>query len=84
MFSRWGGIPRFDLEKAHEEIQQALLDEAILKCQVDILLFNSVSIEKDSMNHNIVHVYTNTPDINNSADSKPYTEKLVKFAFDSL
>ncbi|RHZ85215.1 hypothetical protein Glove_69g70 [Diversispora epigaea] len=70
LFSKWGGIPRFILEKAQDSIQQLLLEEAIVK-NSNPKIFNFVGEidHADDISHRLIHIHTNT-----------YTDKIIRFA----
>ncbi|RHZ77618.1 hypothetical protein Glove_174g112 [Diversispora epigaea] len=76
LFSRWGGIPRFVLEKAQDSIQQQLLEEAIIKN-------SNKELFKYDMSNKLFHIHTNIPDKDNKnkEDIKTfYKKKFLQFA----
>ncbi|CAG8604475.1 6323_t:CDS:1 [Paraglomus brasilianum] len=76
LFRKWGGIPRFVLEKADDYPQQKNLDDEISKC--DTSLFNYVG---DTNNYDgVIHIHTNSPDEENLDVSKHYQKKVLQFA----
>lgn len=63
-FLKWGGVPRFVLQKASRADHQRKLDNAIEKYKIDI--FDSVdsvseSEVRDSLSNKLVHIHTNLP-----------------------
>ncbi|RHZ85356.1 hypothetical protein Glove_66g167 [Diversispora epigaea] len=62
LFMKWGGIPRFVLEKGNDETHQNKLTGAIPDCKMDIFDFiGESSIGKDDISHMIVHLRVNLP-----------------------
>jgi hypothetical protein len=62
LFDKWGGIPRFVLEKANEETQQSKLQEAIDACDESILIASIGKSEtKQDISHKLIHIMTNPP-----------------------
>ncbi|CAG8702627.1 17099_t:CDS:1, partial [Acaulospora colombiana] len=93
LFLKWGGIPRFVLEKASDPTQQNTLEDAIAR-------FNYIgkSDSRDEVSHKLIHICTN-PLIDESeddgsdievesgeeveyVDEEPYTLKTITFASD--
>ena len=63
LFYKWGGIPRFVLEKANEATQQNKLKEAIDACDESILMASIGKSEaKQDISHKLIHIMTNPPD----------------------
>eukprot|EP00953_Heterococcus_sp_UTEX-ZZ885_P008874 5265-Heterococcus_DN1.PRE.26 len=63
LFLRWGGVPRYVLEYAEDLQQQALLDEALLRCLsagVGAVISNAgeVSGSTDTLSDKIIHITT--------------------------
>ncbi|RGB27176.1 hypothetical protein C1646_769459 [Rhizophagus diaphanus] len=62
LFLKWGGIPRYVLEKAKDITSQQKLDDAILDCDMDIFKYiGESSVERTTTSHMIVHNYVNLP-----------------------
>ncbi|RHZ81442.1 hypothetical protein Glove_120g113 [Diversispora epigaea] len=62
LFMKWGGIPRFVLEKGNDETYQNKLTDAIPNCKMDIFDFIGESfVGKDDISHMIVHLCVNLP-----------------------
>ncbi|CAG8634163.1 15188_t:CDS:1 [Funneliformis mosseae] len=62
LFYKWGGIPRFVLEKANEGTQQNKLQEAIDACDESILMSSIGKSEaKQDISHKLIHIMTNPP-----------------------
>ena len=85
LFSKWGGIPRYVLEKANDRTQQSKLNDAIKSCEENIFDFTGERcIEISKFSHMIVHIDVNLPDENdNKLDQNgkpPYTEVILRFA----
>lgn len=62
LFSMWGGIPRYVLERASDVIHQNKLNSAIKDCEMDI--FDSIDescIERTKVSHMLVHMEVNLP-----------------------
>ncbi|PKK58121.1 hypothetical protein RhiirC2_796830, partial [Rhizophagus irregularis] len=71
LFSKWGGIPRYVLERANDETHQSKLIDAIKGCKVKI--FDDIGekcIERSETSHMIAHI-----DVNPS-----YKEVILRFA----
>ncbi|RHZ89298.1 hypothetical protein Glove_16g200 [Diversispora epigaea] len=80
LFSKWGGIPRFVLEKAQDPCQQRLLEEAIVKnSDKRIFKFVGETDSSDDMSHMLLHIHTNIPDKVNDIRTS-YIEKFLLFA----
>ncbi|RGB23711.1 hypothetical protein C1646_527493 [Rhizophagus diaphanus] len=58
LFDKWGGIPRFVLEKATDYSHQCKLQEAIDACDFDILDYVGATEAKDT-SHKLIHIVTN-------------------------
>ncbi|RHZ45055.1 hypothetical protein Glove_692g46 [Diversispora epigaea] len=77
LFSKWGGIPRFTLEKAQEPIQQTFLEEAIAR-NSNPRLFEFIG-EIDHIGdsrHMLIHIHTDVPEEN----KEYYIYKIMRFA----
>src|SRR5436305_4766038 len=62
LFYKWGGIPRFALEKANETTQQNKLKEAIDACDESIFMASIGKSEaKQDISHKLIHIMTNPP-----------------------
>ncbi|GBC06602.1 hypothetical protein RclHR1_06950008 [Rhizophagus clarus] len=62
LFSKWGGIPRYVLEKANEKVYQNMLKDAIYNCKEDIFDYVGESdVERTLSSHMIVHIHVNLP-----------------------
>jgi hypothetical protein len=59
LFSSWGGIPRFVLQRANKVEHQAMLDVAIKKCKIDIFDFVDKGKDQSFLSHELVHIHTN-------------------------
>ena len=73
LFSKWGGIPRYVLEMANDEIYQSKLIDAIKGCKAKI--FDDIGercIERSETSHMIAHI-----DVNPSCK-----EVILRFASD--
>ncbi|CAB5205970.1 unnamed protein product [Rhizophagus irregularis] len=85
-FGKWGGIPRYVLERANDVTHQAKLNEAIKGSKGDI--FDDIGescIERSKFSHMIVHINVNHPVENDNKDENgkiPYTIVTIKFASD--
>ncbi|CAG8478271.1 14306_t:CDS:2, partial [Acaulospora colombiana] len=98
LFLKWGGIPRFVLDKASDPIQQNMLEDAIAGCDEKIFNYIGESDSKDLISHKLVHIYTNPligEEENDESDveveggeeveyvnEEPYTLKTIVFASD--
>lgn len=61
LFGRWGGIPRYVLDFAHDVPKQATLDEAIARQSfVKIERFKGATKGKDDVSHKIIHLVVHT------------------------
>ncbi|PKY33166.1 hypothetical protein RhiirB3_532363 [Rhizophagus irregularis] len=86
LYSKWGGIPRYVLERANDVTHQAKLNEAIKGSKGDI--FDDIGescIERSKFSHMIVHINVNHPVENDNKDENgkiPYTIVTIKFASD--
>ncbi|RHZ55278.1 hypothetical protein Glove_417g36 [Diversispora epigaea] len=84
LFSKWGGIPRFVLEKTQDSTQQQLLEEAIVKnSNKRLFTFVGEINHTDNMSNKLLHIYTNIPnkDNENKEDIKIfYKKKFLQFA----
>ncbi|RHZ53526.1 hypothetical protein Glove_441g117 [Diversispora epigaea] len=69
LFFKWGGIPRFVLEKASDQTQQNLLEEAIARCDEKIFNYIGESDIRDEVSHKLIHICTN-PLIDESEDDE--------------
>ncbi|RHZ88573.1 hypothetical protein Glove_22g85 [Diversispora epigaea] len=67
LFLKWGGIPRFVLEKASDQTQQNLLEEAIARCDEKIFNYIGENDIRDEVSHKLIHICTN-PLIDESED----------------
>ncbi|RHZ77089.1 hypothetical protein Glove_186g10 [Diversispora epigaea] len=77
LFSKWGGIPRFTLEKAQERTQQIFLEEAIAR-NSNPRLFEFIG-EIDHIGdsrHILIHIHTDVPEEN----KEYYIYKTMRFA----
>jgi hypothetical protein len=94
LYSKWGGIPRYVLERANDVTHQAKLNDAIKGCKGDI--FDDIGescIERSKFSHMIVHINVNLPVKNDNKPVEnqlqldengkiPYTKITLKFASD--
>ncbi|CAJ0751810.1 24068_t:CDS:1, partial [Entrophospora sp. SA101] len=82
--SRWGGIPRFILEKALDSSQQNHLEDAISKSNGRLFEFVGEIDHADDVSHRIIHIHTNLPDEdggeNEESEEAPYIQKFIRFA----
>src|SRR6185369_3117412 len=86
LFLKWGGIPRFVLEKANDPVQQRKLEDAIVRCGESIFRYLGKSEIPDDMSHKLFHICTNVPIRGNgSEDSEVESaeDSEVKSAEDS-
>ena len=86
LFLKWGGIPRFVLEKANDPVQQRKLEDAIVRCDESIFRYLGESEIPDDMSHKLFHICTNVPIRGNgSEDSEVESaeDSEVKSAEDS-
>ena len=65
-FLRWGGIPRYVLQRANRVDYQSKLDIAVSKCKIDIFDFVGESEGRDTLrrldlSHKLVNTHTNLP-----------------------
>ncbi|CAG8827229.1 22650_t:CDS:1, partial [Cetraspora pellucida] len=84
LFHKWGGIPRFVLEKANDQTQQDKLLDAIARCDEKIFTYIE---ESESGDHKLIHINTNVLIEENNIELKnsdPYTQKVLKFASDYI
>ncbi|KAF0382297.1 putative crinkler family protein [Gigaspora margarita] len=82
LYMRWGGIPRFVLENAHDKAQQNLLQHAIDTVDETILNYVGETNCPDDVSHKLVHIRTNLP-VDEETDVEkvlPYTETYIYFA----
>jgi hypothetical protein len=91
LFLKWGGIPRFVLEKANDPVQQGMLEDAFARCDERIFSYVGESEIRDDMSHKLFHICTNVPIRGNgsgeveSAEEKPYyTRKSIAFGSDYI
>ncbi|CAG8616946.1 15762_t:CDS:1, partial [Acaulospora morrowiae] len=93
LFLKWGGIPRFVLEKARNQTQQSLLEKAISVCDEKIFNYIGESDSENDVSHKLIHIYTNplidSDDIEveggegvEHVDEEPYTLQIMAFASD--
>ncbi|CAH1767267.1 7378_t:CDS:2 [Entrophospora sp. SA101] len=84
LYSRWGGIPRFILEKALDSSQQNHLEDAISKSNGRLFEFVGEIDHADDVSHRIIHIHTNLPDEdggeNEESEEAPYIQKFIRFA----
>ncbi|EXX62053.1 hypothetical protein RhiirA5_395628 [Rhizophagus irregularis] len=70
-FRKWGGIPRFVLERANYKTHQDKLNSAIKRSKMDIFDYIGESIGDDNVSHMLVHIHVNLPaedDVSNDDD----------------
>ncbi|PKC69765.1 hypothetical protein RhiirA1_503530, partial [Rhizophagus irregularis] len=60
-FRKWGGIPRFVLERANYKTHQDKLNSAIKRSKMDIFDYIGESIGDDNVSHMLVHIHVNLP-----------------------
>ncbi|CAG8493631.1 4984_t:CDS:2, partial [Ambispora gerdemannii] len=77
LFSRWGGIPRFTLEKAQDSSQQNHLEDAISKSNWRLFDFVGEIDHADDVSHRLIHIHTNLPDEESeeNGEEAPYIQK---------
>ncbi|CAG8779222.1 17223_t:CDS:2 [Gigaspora margarita] len=81
LYSCWGGIPRFILEKALDSSQQNHLEDAISKCNARLLEFVGEIDHADDISHRIIHIHTNLPSEEGEENEEtPYIKKFILFA----
>jgi hypothetical protein len=74
-YSRWGGIPRYVLEKVGDAAAQLLLEQALAVTKLDALLRSVGEVDTlPDAGHRIVHMVT----------SAPYVETAVEFGSDYI
>lgn len=57
LFEKWGGIPRYVLEKANSERAQTDLDVAISKCTThDIMTYTGAEGAPEHISHKLLHM----------------------------
>ncbi|CAG8840757.1 22424_t:CDS:2, partial [Gigaspora margarita] len=77
LYSRWGGIPRFVLEKAQDSSQQKHIEDAISKSDGRLLNFVGEIDHADDISHRLIHIHTNLP---GEGEEAPYIQKYILFA----
>ncbi|CAG8439628.1 4521_t:CDS:2 [Funneliformis caledonium] len=95
LFSMWGGIPRFVLEKADDYVQQQKLINAVEICGEKIFDYIGGHEAGPEISHILIHLWTNPPteeedkniddDVNGQVEyvrEIPYTQQMYYFASD--
>ncbi|CAG8701888.1 2263_t:CDS:1, partial [Funneliformis caledonium] len=84
LYSRWGGIPRFILEKSLDSSQQNHLEDAISKSNWKLFEFVGEIDHANDVSHRIIHIHTNLPseeeEMNEEGEEIFYIQKFILFA----
>ncbi|CAG8500197.1 1494_t:CDS:2, partial [Ambispora leptoticha] len=84
LFSIWGGIPRFVLEKALDFSQQRRLEDAIDRSDERLFQFVGELDHDQDTSHKLIHIHTNLPreegEENEKGENAPYIQKFIRFA----
>nr|CAG8539689.1 10938_t:CDS:2 [Entrophospora candida] len=77
LYSRWGGIPQFILEKALDSSQQKHLEDTISKSNGRLFEFVGEIDHADDVSHRIIHIHTNLPN-EDGGENKELMDKLER------
>ena len=84
LFTKWGGIPRYVLEKANSERAQVDLDAAISKCTTkDIITYTGSEAAPNHISHKLIHmIVQRDPPQSSTEQSKRYSMYKIDVASD--